>query len=147
MTSARVTLWRAAAASTCFARERSTSTASRTSRRPSKRSGLGMDRGPNRWTTPFFQKFRSKDHFGQFLNEQWNAVRLLNDLDHDLFGQGFPLRNPADNGSHCFVTQMCKRHCLDMGLHAPRGIEFRTETQDRQAIQRGRLIYELRDDL
>ena len=53
MTSARVTLWRAAAASTCFARERSTSQASRTSRRPSSRSGLGMDKGPDRWTTPF----------------------------------------------------------------------------------------------
>ena len=47
-----------------------------------------------------FEVSRFKNGFGHFLDEEWNPIRLLDDLGEHLVWQGFAIRHPCHNLFH-----------------------------------------------
>lgn len=70
--------------------------------------------------------------FGQFLDEQRNTVRALNDLRHHVRPQLFVSYKVSDDGGHLALAKPIEHHSRHLCLSGPRWSELRPGGDDEQ---------------
>jgi hypothetical protein len=70
--------------------------------------------------------------FGHFLDEQWNAVRALDNVLSDARREGFIASDVVDHGGNVVLTQPVYGKCCDVRSSNPRRLKFWPVRDDQQ---------------